>query len=142
MYVNPDALFPELASPSSFSFDRVMNGMPLSSQSRLLNLPVEILGCISQYSSSVDLASLALVNSDCRQLARSYQFKDLILNYREASFQILEKLCSDTLRRGIWPPTKESLLNQCFAAENPFPPGKLIGPCIRRLIIGPGRTWW
>ena len=137
-----DAVFPELASPPCLSFDRVMNGMPIVSQSRLLGLPVEIIGCISQYISSDDLAALALVNSDCRQLARSLQFKDLILNYREANSQILNKLCSDVIGRGIGPRTKDTVLEESFAPENPFPKGKFIGPCIRRLIVGDSNHWW
>ena len=98
-YVNADDLFPEIAFPSCFSFDRVTNGISSSSDTRLLDLPVEIIGNISRYFSSTDLASLALVNSDCRELARSHQLEDLVLNYHKASSQVLGKLCTEVQRR-------------------------------------------
>ncbi|KAL4992076.1 hypothetical protein BDW68DRAFT_106475 [Aspergillus falconensis] len=60
--------------------DQVMEGRPIALRdSRLLNLPSESLSAIVGYTKSdkETLASLALVNSDCRQLARSCQSRDV-----------------------------------------------------------------
>ncbi|KAK5656034.1 hypothetical protein OQA88_5173 [Cercophora sp. LCS_1] len=57
---------------------KVMEGRPIASSSHLLKLPSTILSDIVQCleDDSRTLASLALVNTDCRQLARTCQFKN------------------------------------------------------------------
>ncbi|KAL2012916.1 hypothetical protein VTN00DRAFT_441 [Thermoascus crustaceus] len=60
--------------PLPLSFDKVNEGRPPSSRSLLFQLPMELLREILQRVPADSLASLALVNRDCRQLARSRQF--------------------------------------------------------------------
>lgn len=64
--------------------DSVMEGKPCISGSRLLGIPAEILAIIVDFiaDDKPTLAALALVNSDCRQLARSCQFVDICFDYR------------------------------------------------------------
>ncbi|ROV97104.1 hypothetical protein VMCG_07506 [Cytospora schulzeri] len=63
--------------PRPLGFRHVMEGRPPAAQgSRLFFLPAEIHDLIFGFVAKDrdDLATLALVNSDCRQIARSYQF--------------------------------------------------------------------
>ncbi|RDW86651.1 uncharacterized protein DSM5745_03293 [Aspergillus mulundensis] len=88
--------------PSPLSFDRVMEGRRIAAEdSRLLRLPVELLLSIVSYieSDKNTLASLALVNSDCRQLARSCQFRTVVFDYSQKSNALLDKLLVETLER-------------------------------------------
>ncbi|KAF4993707.1 hypothetical protein FGRMN_6284 [Fusarium graminum] len=63
--------------------DRVMRGQPRASKSKITQLPAEILAEIIDLLSNdkSSLASLALVNSDCRQLARCRQFAEVDFDY-------------------------------------------------------------
>lgn len=110
--------------PKPLLFDRVMGGRNIVSQSQLFALPVEILGQIVQYIPANALAALALVNSDCRQLARSQQFKSVHLNYSLSSSSLIQKLCHEALAR----------------ARNPGP-GTYLGPAIRRLLVDTNPAW-
>ena len=56
------------------SFDRVNEGRAPRTNALLFHLPFEILNVILQFVTSESLSSLALVNWDCRQWARSRQF--------------------------------------------------------------------
>ena len=121
------------------SFDWVMEGMAVDPQSRLLNLPVEIIGNISQYFSKDDLGRLAQVNTDCLQLARSHQFKSVTLDHSDSSSQIVQKLCAESSLRGTGSPSKNDMLNKSFAPSIVPRPGKYFGSCIRRLTVKSGR---
>ncbi|RSL76042.1 hypothetical protein CEP51_010336 [Fusarium floridanum] len=61
-----------------------MKGQERASRSRLLQMPSEILADIVHFlsDSKSALANLALVNSDCRQLARSSQFAEVTFDYK------------------------------------------------------------
>ncbi|KAL3445046.1 hypothetical protein BJX65DRAFT_310202 [Aspergillus insuetus] len=72
--------------------DRVMEGRPFAARdSRLFKLPLEILSFIIRYldGDKQSLASLALVNSDCRQLARSCQFQTIVFESSPSSTHLL-----------------------------------------------------
>ncbi|KAI1654197.1 hypothetical protein F4813DRAFT_371774 [Daldinia decipiens] len=82
--------------------DRVMEGQPLVSQSGLLQLPSGILTDIVNLliGDKSTLASLAQVNSDCRQLARSSQFADINFNYANSrGQQLVSKLDQERISR-------------------------------------------
>ncbi|KAI0131452.1 hypothetical protein F4814DRAFT_169454 [Daldinia grandis] len=99
--------------------DRVMEGRPLVSQSRLLQLPSDILTDIVNLlaDDSSTLASLAKVNSDCRQLARSSQFAEISFNYANSQAQqLLSKLDQERISR-----------------NNNSKQGPTIGACVRRI---------
>lgn len=119
----------------ALSLEYIMEGRPYAAQdSPLFKLPLEILDQIFTYLDvgsprQPDLASLALVNSDCRQIARARQFKSVHL----WSFQ-----CA---RPGL----VALLLEEASLREqNPLglTPSPSLGVCIRRLIVHqePGRV--
>lgn len=62
---------------------------------------IEILGLILEFVESSSLPALALVNSDCRQLARSRQFVDVRLDYSNSSEALVRLLVSETRERGM-----------------------------------------
>ncbi|KAI1472110.1 uncharacterized protein F4812DRAFT_416618 [Daldinia caldariorum] len=109
----------EMLPPKALVLDRVMEGQPLASQSRLLRLPSDILTDIVNLliGDRLTLASLALVNSDCRQLARSGQFADINFDQMlSRSQQLLSKLDQEHISR-----------------MNNSKPGLTIGACVRRI---------
>lgn len=122
--VESTAVCIEVMPPQCLSFDRVMEGRTVDSQSYLFALPIEILGQIMQYLFAGDLATLALVNSDCRQLARSQQFKAIRLDYSPNTWLLLEKLSSGALGQ----------------IQNPIP-GSYPGSSIRHLKIATDSGW-
>ncbi|KAF5670121.1 hypothetical protein FCIRC_9029 [Fusarium circinatum] len=71
--------------------------MPLSSQSRLLRLPTEILAQIVRLVAEDDEASkqLALVNSDCCGLARTCQFSEVTFDFSANRCSLLNRLTSE-----------------------------------------------
>ncbi|RYP33546.1 hypothetical protein DL768_011095 [Monosporascus sp. mg162] len=105
--------------------DRVMEGRPRKSESRLLQLPAELLGDIADLlaNDKPTLASLALVNSDCRQLARSCQFAGFCFDYSPQALGLLHKLLNELLERQ-------------HSSRNPT-----IGSCIRRATIAADVQW-
>ena len=82
----------ERMPPLPVSFDRVNESQSSRSRPILLKLPIEVLNLIIQFVASDSLASLALVNRDCLQMARSRQFVSINLEYGSTSFQIFSKL--------------------------------------------------
>lgn len=83
-------------------FHRVMEGNPIAAQdSPLFKCPTEVLAEIIDYlgADPADLASLALVNSDCRQLARSWQFRTLTLDATSRAMAIVALLYSEAQLR-------------------------------------------
>ncbi|KAL9123788.1 MAG: hypothetical protein Q9217_006816 [Psora testacea] len=88
--------------PLPLAFDRVMEGTAVAAQnSPLFRIPTEILTLIvsSLVTNKEDLASLALVNSDCRQLARSCQFRTVKLDASPRSESILAILQREAVER-------------------------------------------
>lgn len=114
----------DVVPPNCLSFDRVMENKHIVSESHILNLPIEILGRVIQHLAGSDLGNLALVNSDCRQLARSQQFKSILLDYSFDSSLLLEKVC-----------------NEAKARVHAPAPGTYLGSCIRRLTVATHPGW-
>ncbi|KAL3484464.1 hypothetical protein BJX62DRAFT_243893 [Aspergillus germanicus] len=86
--------------------DRVMEGRPFAARdSRLFKLPLEILSTIVRYldGDKQSLASLALVNSDCRQLARSCQFQTIDFDSSPSSTHLLGVLIYEAAERSRSP---------------------------------------
>ncbi|KAH7230279.1 hypothetical protein BKA59DRAFT_428773, partial [Fusarium tricinctum] len=81
----------------SLLLDKVMQGRSRASSSRLIRLPAEILSPIVDLLSDdkPTLASLALVNSDCRQLARCCQFAEVHFDYSLRIHQLIAKLANE-----------------------------------------------
>lgn len=97
MDIDPNALEP-------LSLDRVMEGFPIAARaSPLFQLPLEIITIITAHlarvASKADLASLALVNSACRQLARSCQFRSIHLDASPRAYAFLETLQREAIQR-------------------------------------------
>ncbi|KAK4124703.1 hypothetical protein N657DRAFT_654960 [Parathielavia appendiculata] len=111
---------------------KVMEGRPIKSTSRLLcRLPPEILGDLMDLiaDDKSTLSALALVNSDCRQLARSCQFADVCFDYSLNSRLLLLQLMKEGITR----------LGHDDPSNTTRPP--YIGPCIRRVVIKPRPEW-
>ncbi|KAJ0422740.1 hypothetical protein BJY00DRAFT_65079 [Aspergillus carlsbadensis] len=86
--------------------DRLMEGRPFAARdSRLFKLPLEILSMIVRYldGDKHSLASLAQVNSDCRQLARSCQFQTIVFNSSPSSTHLLGILIYEAAERSRSP---------------------------------------
>ncbi|KAH7006922.1 hypothetical protein EDB80DRAFT_717979 [Ilyonectria destructans] len=78
--------------------DTVMEGRNRVSRSRLLQLPAEILADVVDLltDDKAALASLALVNSDCRQLARSGQFAEIRFDYSRHTQELVLELARES----------------------------------------------
>lgn len=117
----------EQAKRGPLLLDKTLNGLPRpgASSSRLLSLPADILAEIVDclFSDGHALAKLALVNSTCRQLARSCQFADICFNYSPASQNLIRVLLSEATHSSNGTPKPS------------------IGPCIRRLTVRTDREW-
>lgn len=99
--------------------DVIMEGLPrASTTSRLLALPAELLADIADLLDKPGLASLALVNSDCRQLARSVQFANLVFDYGPKSTLLAFHLGRES---------------QKLAHDSRGPPS--IGACVRSVTV-------
>jgi hypothetical protein len=118
----------DVVPPLPLSVDRVMENRPFKSTAPLLQLASEILGIILSYVDSDSLGSLALVNSDCRQLARSRQFASVCFDYSDATLALISLLLDEKASR-----------NQSgnILGSN----GGAIGPCIRRLTVATNPGW-
>lgn len=111
---------------------KVMEGRPIGSTSLLLcRLPPEILGDIMDLivNDKAALSSLALVNSDCRQLARSCQFAKVYFDYSPNSRLLLLQLMKEAIAR----------LGHDDPSNTTRPP--FIGSCIRRVVVKPRSDW-
>ena len=116
----------ELVPPLPLLFDRVSEGRKPVSRSGLLNVPLEVLALVVQKVPETSLASLALVNSDCRQLARSRQFASLHFDYSDRTLAIIDKLKEEATDRS----------NLGGLTGKPA-----LGPCIRRLTVATHPGW-
>ncbi|KAI1320326.1 hypothetical protein F5Y16DRAFT_84573 [Xylariaceae sp. FL0255] len=107
------------------SFSRAMEGHPITSPSSILfTIPSEILQSIISYVASdpANLASLALVNSACRQLARSHQYSAIALTLNHKTLGPLSVL------------QKEAA--QLYRSSNGMTNTPSLGACVRRLYVG------
>ena len=109
-----------MSTYSPLFFDRVNEGRPPNSNSLLFQLPVELLGVITQYFSQSSLASLSLVSKDCRQLARSCRFGHVQFDLGTPQICMLEKLQEEAEER---------------EANDGYTVSPSIGACIRQLRI-------
>lgn len=119
-----DPRYEQMRTTKAVSQRRVF-GSQKRDQSQLLNLPDEILGQIIELVAKPEngryLSQLALVNRECRQLARSHQFADI--------FVLRTEKCKEFFRYVL----------QEVKPDNSKPAGWNLGPsigaCIRRLSI-------
>ncbi|KAF6843827.1 hypothetical protein CMUS01_01746 [Colletotrichum musicola] len=120
----PDLFGKETGARLPLLFTKVMEARPAASQSLLFRLPSEILGEIMDLIAyeKPTLASLALVNSECRQLARSCQFAVVTFDYSPASRQLAQLLSTEAVSGG------------------PQLRGR-IGPCVRRVRVASDPGW-
>jgi hypothetical protein len=119
----------DINCPSPLTFDRVVEGRAVTAQdSPLFRIPTEILTVIASYlvTNKEDLASLALVNSDCRQLARSCQFRTVKLDASARSYSILGILQQEADER---------------RQNRGYTHSPSLGACIRRLVVGIDGYW-
>ena len=101
--------------PQPLFFDRVNEGRPVQSNSLLFQLPFEILGQILQHVEPASLPSLALVNRDCRQLARSRQFSSIKLyDGKQADLDLIELLRAEDRERDANGTTLSPSLGVCI----------------------------
>jgi hypothetical protein len=118
----PDKYGKEIVPPLPLSFDRVMEGRPPSTPAPLFGLPDEIISIIVQNVDHESLKSLALVNSDCRQWARSVQFSSICLDYSPSSMGVLQLLLKEVEERVSDTKTGMTLR-------------PAMGACIRRITV-------
>ena len=109
------------AVPLPLSFGRVNDGRPVTSQTMLFRLPIELVHEVITYLDTTDLRSLALADRDCRQLARSRLFASVVLDYSDAKRALLDMLSLHEAR---------SRRDNGGVTENPS-----IGACIRRVTV-------
>ncbi|KAK3936963.1 hypothetical protein QBC46DRAFT_268549 [Diplogelasinospora grovesii] len=106
--------------------DATLGGRPRASGCRLLSLPAEVLAEILDallYDGRAALAALALVNSDCRQLARSAQFVEIRFDYSPRSHQLARHL------------SQEGTVVEAMSQ----PPA--IATCVRSVKVASHRDW-
>lgn len=116
----------ELVPPLPLLFDRISEGKEPVSDSKLFRLPLEVLALVFQNVPKESLPSLALVNTDCRQLARARQFRSLRLDYSDSTLAIIRKLQEEAVERS----------NHLGLTRKPA-----LGPCIRRLTVATHPGW-
>jgi hypothetical protein len=117
----------EVVPPLPLLFDRVNGGRPPRSGARIFRLPFEVLGYILQQVDSSSLASLALVNRDCLQLARSRQFASVLLDYSDSSLALISKLLSEGREA-------EQIAQGSTVQLS-------LGACIRRIRVATNPAW-
>ncbi|SPJ89724.1 uncharacterized protein FTOL_13085 [Fusarium torulosum] len=103
----------------SLLLDTVMEGRARASQSRLLQIPAEILADIIDLLSDEKstLSSLALVNSDCRQLARCCQFAEVEFDYSRQAQQLFLELACGALAEPQQPTIAACIRRVTFASR-------------------------
>ncbi|KAI1200790.1 hypothetical protein F5X97DRAFT_70953 [Nemania serpens] len=112
------------------SLDRVIEGRHVASPSSILfTIPPEILHLIIGHVAShkSHLASLALVDSTCRQLARSYQFNNLHLDYGSAALEVLALLQKEAVQRS--------------RSSDGMTVSPSLGACVRQLKVDSQEFW-
>ncbi len=112
----------DIIPPLPLSIDRVMENQPLRSTAPILQLPSDVLSIILSFVEADSLSSLSLVNSDCRQLARSRQFASICFDYSNQALDLIELLLDEKDSR--------SQSNNVSGGI-----GAAIGSCIRRITV-------
>ncbi|EUC27068.1 hypothetical protein COCCADRAFT_61867, partial [Bipolaris zeicola 26-R-13] len=116
----------EIMEPFPLLFDRINEGQPFSSNFLISRLPIELVWHVIKLIDNEDLGRLALVNRDCRQLARSRQFATIRLDYSDKSMGILSVLVNECKQRSEYHgKTREPS----------------IGACIRKIIVAADPRW-
>ncbi|KAI1411658.1 hypothetical protein F5Y13DRAFT_200638 [Hypoxylon sp. FL1857] len=108
--------------------DRVIEGHWFISQSPLLQLPTDMLTDIVDLlaDDKPALASLALVNKTCRQLARSSQFAEVVFDYSPRAYHLLFRLTTEAnsrTRSQQQPPTIGACIRKFTVKGSPERPG-------------------
>ncbi|KAF9776878.1 hypothetical protein IL306_004870 [Fusarium sp. DS 682] len=118
--------------PRSLLLDTVMQGRPRASSCKLLQLPAEVLADIVDLlrDDKPSLASLALVNSDCQQLARCCQFAEVHFDYTIPSQCLIITLATNILKRFERPTINACIRRVIFAS----PPQNVAG--FHRALFG------
>lgn len=116
----------EVEDPIPLSFDRINEGQPFSSDFLLSRFPIELVWHVIKLVPRGDLGNLALVNRDCRQLARSCQFATFKLDYSDSTIGILGVLIKEHEERS----------ENC--GKTTFPS---IGACIRKITVATNPAW-
>lgn len=114
--------------PLPLYIDRVMENRAFKSTAPLLQLTSDVLAIILSFVDWDSLGNLALVNSDCRQLARSRQFANVCLDFSDATLNLIILL----LKEGTLRDRSNNVLGSI---------GGAIGPCIRRLTVATNPGW-
>ncbi|KAI1029083.1 hypothetical protein LB504_012984 [Fusarium proliferatum] len=106
----------------SLLLDTVMEGRARASHSRLLQMPAEILADIIDLLSDEKstLSSLALVNSDCRQLARCCQFAEVEFDYSLQAQQLFLELAHEALAGQQQPSISTCIRRVTFASRSQY----------------------
>lgn len=116
----------EVDLPLPLTFKQVNEERLPTSKILLFRLPYEIISIVFSHIDNSSLASLAQVDRDCRQLARSHQFSNIVLDYSDNSFQLLQTLLKEAIRR-------------CQNKRLTTQPS--IGACVRRITVSTNPEW-
>ncbi|KAL0639469.1 hypothetical protein Q9L58_001498 [Maublancomyces gigas] len=106
-FVSPDGILPPLAFKDAaecndIRWARIDYGLAIERTEPIYRDPLP--GCsmmgdfkdtIISYFTGADLAALALVDKDCRQLARTRQFRSVLINFSSASMELLSLLLQE-----------------------------------------------
>jgi hypothetical protein len=114
-----------IESSTPLIIDRLMEGRALKSRASLLRLPVELIGEVLKHVPLQSLSAFALVNSDCRQLARSRQFLEIRFDYSDKSLHLLRILLCEAIER----------------RQNKRTNSPSLGACIRRVVVATNPGW-
>ena len=116
----------EAVPPLPLPFDRVNEGRAPTSSMLLFRMPLEIISLILSYVPTETLPALALVNRDCRQLARSRQFASIQLDYSKGAFDLIFVLLEESFQR----------FDNKGKTKTPS-----LGACIRRITMATNPDW-
>lgn len=117
-----DAFRRDSGSPMARHFDPppLLQAYPTISQFPIFRLPQYCVDQILSNLSGPDFAALAFIDKDCRQLARTRQFRSIWIDFSSASLALLRKLvdevCDRTMNHGLGPKWT-------------------LGACIRRITV-------
>ncbi|KAL8665274.1 MAG: hypothetical protein Q9202_002325 [Teloschistes flavicans] len=106
--------------PTSLLSSSLAKQSGLVSKARLLTLPLELLALVLHHLPKTSLASLALVNSDCRQLARPFQFASIHFDHSTNITSLLEHFQQEIDQRAV---------------NDEAPAASALGSCVRSLKI-------
>ncbi|THU95025.1 hypothetical protein K435DRAFT_859955 [Dendrothele bispora CBS 962.96] len=111
------------------SFDRANQGKPCKSEFPLFRLPIELFHHVTPHISLHDLETLAFIDRDCRQLARSIQFSSVTFSFSDASLGLLDTLLAEISSLHPFHQTSPSASSSLSYT---------LGPCIRHVTVDLG----